>query len=289
MKNNQLQIVCVKWGKKYSHLYVNAIVDEVLAHTEMDVSFVCFTDDEQGISDKVSIRPFPDFGVPIESMTNRGGSLPKMSMLIEGELKTGVPTLYIDLDSSIMGDIATLVDCLKKKRALYFLQRHAIPHWRIRGLVRYIAPQRYYLGNTAVMAFYVEDWQKIAEQFMLDFPVYLSSRDTMDPIIRRLYDEGNERIISHAARDVSRVFPADIAIKFTQEYMAPFLWMALLKDRLPWVKRRRSRQPVISYQGDELKPIELIKARPGDLITYKHYKTRWSYDHISQYWKRLIG
>jgi hypothetical protein len=250
--------------------------------------FVCFTDDPRDISPRVDIRPFPDFGVPIATMTGRGGSLPKMAMFLRGQLKTGVPTLYIDLDSSVMGDIAPLVGCLRRAPGLYLLQRHAIPHWRWRPLMRLIAPRRYYLGNTAVMAFHVEDWHQIADRFLVDFPRYLQDPETLPKDIRRLYDEGNERLISHAAREVSRVFPPDVAVKFTQEYMAPFLWLARLKDRLPWIRARRARQPVISYQGEALKPVELISAKPGDLVRYKHYKTRWSYAHISQYWKKIL-
>jgi hypothetical protein len=85
------------------------------------------------------------------------------------------------------------------------------------------------------------------------------------------------------------VFPRDVAIKFTQEYMAPFLWLALLKDRLPWVQARRKRQAIVSYQGAALKPAELVSAKTGDLILYKEYKTRWSYDHLSAYWQRALG
>jgi len=288
MIETPIQIVFVKWGTKYGPEYVNGLVNGVLAHSSVPVDFVCFTDNSLGIDRRVDIRGFPDFGVPIETMTGRGGSLPKMSMFLRGQLKPGVPTIYIDLDSSVMGDIAALVTCLNHARGMYMLQRHAIPHWRFRGLVRLIAPQRYYLANTAVMAFYVEDWHQIADGFLADFPRYLAAPDTLPSEVARLYDEGNERLISHAARDVSRVFPRDVAIKFTQEYMAPFLWMALLKDRMPWVQARRARQAIISYQGEALKPAELVKAKQGDLILYKGYKSRWSYGHFTTYWKNIL-
>lgn len=287
--DSAIQIVFVKWGTKYSAAYVNALVEGVLAHASVPVDFVCFTDDAAGISDRVDIRPFPDFGVPVKTMTGRGGSLLKMSMFLKGQLRTGVPTLYIDLDSSVMGDVVKLADCLKRRRGMYMLQRHAIPHWRFRSLVRALSPDRYYLANTAVMAFYVEDWHGIADRFMRDFPRFLEAPETMDPVTRRLYAEGNERLISHATRAVSRVFPRDVAIKFTQEYMSPVLAFARIKDRLPWVQARRRRQAVISYQGESLKPKELVKAQPGDLIVYKRYRTRWAYDHISRYWRRALG
>ncbi|WP_226779763.1 hypothetical protein [Oceaniglobus trochenteri] len=284
-----IQIVFVKWGTKYGPEYVNGLVTNIRAGTKAALDFICFTDDATDISPDVDIRPFPDFGVPVTTMTSRGGSLLKMSMFLKGQLKTGVPTLYIDLDSSVIGDVVRLVDCLEQRRGMYMLQRHAIPHWRFRGLVKAVAPDRYYLANTAVMAFYVEDWHQIAERFMVDFPRYLEDPAAMDPATRRLYDEGNERIISQATRDASRVFPNDVAIKFTQEYMSPILAIAALKDRLPHVRARRERQVIVSYQGESLKPAELVHAEQGDLILYKYYKTRWAYPELSRYWRAVLG
>lgn len=279
----------VKWGTKFGPEYVNGLVEGVTAHASLPVTFICFTDNPEGIDPRVQTRPFPDLGVPATTMMQRGGSLLKMSMFLKGQLPAGVPTIYIDLDSSVSGDVARLVECLHRRRGLYMLQRHLVPYWRFSRLVLTIAPKRYYLGNTAVMAFYVEDWYGIADRFLEDFPRYLENPEQLPDHLRRLYDEGNEKIISHAARRVSRVFPRDVAVKFTQEYMAPLLWLAQLKDKLPWVRARRDRQVIISYQGEELKPKELVNARMGDVILYKHYKTRWNYPHLTRYWQAVLG
>ena len=287
--SNRIQMVFVKWGTKYGPEYVNGLVQATLAHTSVPVDFICFTDKAADIDPRVDVRPFPDFGVPVETMTGRGGSLLKMSMFLKGQLAAGVPTLYIDLDSSIMGDVARLVDCLKQRRGMYMLTRHAIPHWRFRGLVRRLMPSRYYLANTAVMAFFVEDWFGITDRFMVDFPKYLADPTSLSPETRRIYDEGNERLISHATQDVSRVFPADVAVKFTQEYMSHSLAIAELKNRLPGVRARRKRQVVISYQGEALKPQQLVSAEQGDLILYKRYKTRWAYPELTRYWRNVLG
>lgn len=222
-------------------------------------------------------------------MTSRGGSLLKMSMFVRGELKPGIPTLYIDLDSSIHGDVARLADCLAQTGGLYLLARHAIPHCRFRRLMRRVAPNRYYLGNTAIMAFDVADEYGIANRFLTDFLVYLSHPGTLPPRTKRLYDEGNARIISEAAHDVSRVFPKALAVKFTQEYMSPALILARLHDLMPWLRARRRHQVAVSYQGEALKPEKLVEAQPGDIIRYKHYRTRWSYDELSKYWKNVLG
>ncbi|WP_099824499.1 hypothetical protein [Oceaniglobus indicus] len=284
-----IQIVFLKWGTKYGPEYINGMVDTITRTATRPVRFLCFTEDATGMDERVEARMFPDFGVPVTSMTGRRGTLLKMAFFDRGQLDPDRPTVYIDLDSSVMGDIVPLVQCLERHRGLYLLKRHAIPHWRFRGLVRLVAPHRYYLGNTAVMAFYPGDWTQIADGFRKDFPKYLNDPESLDPATRRRYLEGNERIISHAAKDASRVFPTDVAVKFTQGFMSHFLWLARLRNRLPWVKARRSRVKVISYHGDKLKPANLVDVQPGELITYKSYKTIWDYPALSAYWRRVLG
>lgn len=283
-----LQVVFVKWGTKYSAAYVNALVAAVLQHCSRDVRFICFTDDPKGLNPDIDTRPFPDLGVPIPALTGRGGSLCKMSMFIDGQLEHGVETIYLDLDTAVFGDVARLADCLKAKRGLYLLQRHAVPYWRFRWLMRLIAPHRYYLGNTAIMAFYPEDWTFIARDFIRDYPHYEAQDGSLDVARTKIFKGGNEMVISEAAKEASRVFPRDVAIKFTQGYMAPWLWLARLKNRLPWVKAARKRLPVLTFHGKSLKPEELIQMEPGQIVHHKYHKTEWQYPEIRQYWEEML-
>lgn len=284
-----IQVVFVKWGTKYSAAYVNGLVEAVLKHTKSDIRFVCFTEDPNGLDPRIEARPFPDLSVPLEILTSRGGSLPKMSMFIEGELDPDMPTIYLDLDSAVMGDVKRLVAPLLKKRGLYLCQRHAVPYWRFRWLPLLFDKNRYYLGNTAIMSFFPGDWLSIGESFLRDFPKYQAGGQELSAFQNHLFKEGNEKIISSAARHVSRVYPRDTAIKFTQEYMSPFLWVARLKNHLPWVKARRARQAVLTFHGEALKPEHLAKKEVGELVSHKYHKTIWRYPEITRYWQDLLA
>jgi hypothetical protein len=50
-------IVCLKWGKKYSAKYVNILYESVKRNTTYPFEFICFTEDDTGLNDKISIRP----------------------------------------------------------------------------------------------------------------------------------------------------------------------------------------------------------------------------------------
>ncbi len=283
-----LQVVFVKWGTKYSAAYVNALVKAVLEHTAQDIRFVCFTDDDAGLDPRIDARPFPDLGVPVSALIRRGGSLARMSIFIDGQLEKGIEAIYLDLDTAVFGDIDRLADCLRRRRGLYLLQRHAVPYWRWRRLMRLIAPWRYYLGNTAIMAFYPEDWTFIARDFIRDYPHYHANDGALGAERFKLLRGGNEPTISEAAKDACRVFPRDVAIKFTQGYMAPWLWLARLRNRLPWVRAARKRLPVLTFHGAALKPEKLLRMEPGQIVTMKHHKTEWQYPEIRAYWERML-
>ena len=283
-----IQIVFIKWGTKFSSAYVNGVVAAVRARTDREVRFVCFTDDASGIDDGIEARPFPDLGVPFDWLIGRRGTLPKIGIFLEGALEPDLPTIYLDLDSAITGDVARMSDCLKAHRSLYLLQRHAVPHWRARGLVHALDADRYYLGNTAFMAFYPGDWHHVARTFMDEFPRWRADPAQFPAFKQRIYTEGNERIISYAARHNSRVFPRDVAVKFTQEYMAPSLALARARNAMPWVKARRARQVALTFHGDVLKPHRLAEMREGEVVRWKHHVTEWRYPEITAFWQDVL-
>lgn len=284
-----IQIVFVKWGTKYSTAYVNGLVEAIARHTKSPLRFVCLTEDVSGLDPRVRAVPFPDLGLPLKALTGRGGSLPKLGMFQKGVLQEGLPTLYIDLDTSILGDVQRMEACLERKRGLYILQRHWVPYWRFSRLVRRFAPERYYLGNTAIMAFYPEDWAFMAERFAQEYPRIHREHATVGKPMPKDYAGGNEYLISAWGGHDVRVFPRDVAIKFTQEYMAPLGVLAQINNHLPWVRARRARQVALTFHGEPLKPKYLALKTEGEPLRFKHHHTVWHYPEISAYWRPIIA
>ncbi len=56
-----MDVVCVKWGDKFSHEHVNRLYRMVCKNFHTDFRFVCHTDNPEGIHSDVHIIPLPDY------------------------------------------------------------------------------------------------------------------------------------------------------------------------------------------------------------------------------------
>lgn len=98
-----INIVCLKWGKKYGSEYVNRLFYAAQRHATRNYKFWCFTEDHQGIDAEISILPlrFPD---RLESWWN------KISLFDpDSGLPIGEKIFYIDLDTLIVNNIDHLL------------------------------------------------------------------------------------------------------------------------------------------------------------------------------------
>jgi hypothetical protein len=57
-----VNVLCIKWGKKYGAEYVNTLRSMVSRHLKRPHRFVCLTDDAQGIDSSVEVFPIPMVG-----------------------------------------------------------------------------------------------------------------------------------------------------------------------------------------------------------------------------------
>ena len=281
-----LQIVCVKWGSGYDARHVNGLFDAIKRHTQSQLRFVLVTDDGKGINDDVVIQPFPDLGVPFELLTKRS-CFGKLSIFAQGVLRPGVKTLLFDLDTAIFGDVAKLAACLEAKRAINMLPNHYVKHWRLRGLIKPVAPNAYYFANSSVIAFYPEDYHWIAEVFSRNYQGWKSGQIDRAGVPRSAL-KTDERFISYVTRDTLRVFPSVLAARFQDTYMTFAFWASALQDRIPAVRRRRTARVVLTFSGEGSKPARLAAIAKGDIVERGPWKTRWNYPELKSYWARLV-
>jgi hypothetical protein len=64
-KGNAMQVVnvlCIKWGKKYGPEYVNKLHSMVGRNLKRPFRFVCLTDDASGINPNIEVKPIPMVG-----------------------------------------------------------------------------------------------------------------------------------------------------------------------------------------------------------------------------------
>jgi hypothetical protein len=105
--STELTIVCVKWGKKYDHAYVNSLFAALQRNVpaERTWKLVCFTDDTAGIDEGVECYPFAQ-----ETAAWQGWWL-KAQIFAPHAAMTGW-VLYIDLDTVICDSLGFIFDLL---------------------------------------------------------------------------------------------------------------------------------------------------------------------------------
>lgn len=102
-----LNVICVKWGDKYSANHVNRLYRMVEKNLTIPFEFHCYTDDDTNIIPWINI-------IPIEEEYERWWN--KLYLFKKG-LFTG-PCLYLDLDVVIQKNIDSLLDHLTDKITL---------------------------------------------------------------------------------------------------------------------------------------------------------------------------
>lgn len=91
MKN----VVCMKWGTKFSVEYVNILASRVRKNLSGDVRFVCFTDDARGLSSLVEPLALPEMS-GLDGRPERGWR--KLTLFQEKLADLEGDALFLDLD-----------------------------------------------------------------------------------------------------------------------------------------------------------------------------------------------
>ena len=94
-----MNIICLKWGDKFSHEHVNRLYRMVCKNFHGDFNFICHTENANGIDRNVIIQPLPDY-----DLENWWWKLTLF------QYPTKVPTLFFDLDVVIQNDITHMKD-----------------------------------------------------------------------------------------------------------------------------------------------------------------------------------
>jgi hypothetical protein len=100
-------VVCMKWGTRYSVDYVNRLSSMLHRNTARPLRFVCFTDDPNGVEERVETAPLPPIDIParVQWLPWRKLSLWQYPLLdLEGDV------LFTDLDVVITGAIDDFFD-----------------------------------------------------------------------------------------------------------------------------------------------------------------------------------
>jgi len=107
-EKNMIEIVCLKWGNKYSAEYVNKLYASVERNSTVPFRFHCFTDDETEVRSEVIVHNLP--------YTNLQTWWNKLYLFSELDaFPIGSQIFYVDLDTVIVDNIDMLLLYKPKK------------------------------------------------------------------------------------------------------------------------------------------------------------------------------
>lgn len=277
-----IQIVLVKWGRKYGPNYIKGLVRAIKRQTTRELRVVCITDDPTGLSDDIIIQPFPDLGIPLDEMSTVGGCLPKLSIFADGILRPGLKTIYLDIDTGVFGDFAELVDLLDRHPTFHALPNHFVPHWRTPWL-SWMTPEGCFYINSSIMIFYPENHTDIFTDFMREFHLNYRHRHQRDTTPLPL--RSDERFISQHEKGKLRALPMSLAGSFKNLFMGPLDSFA---TTFPFLMKQRGRV-ALTFHSATLKPEKMMNFKTGQDIRAGKHRTIWKYPEFAGYWSDILS
>ena len=108
-----VNVLCIKWGKKYGPEYVNRLHNMVRRHLHRPFRFVCLTDDAQGIDPGIEVEPIPPIG--FDEFDQRkpwtfGHGWLKLTSFAKPLYDLEGRTLFLDLDIVIVDSLDPFFD-----------------------------------------------------------------------------------------------------------------------------------------------------------------------------------
>lgn len=282
-----IQIVIVKWGTLYDHRHINGMIDAIRSNTKVPLRIVAITDEPAGLYDDIIVQSFPDLGLPFHKLTQRS-CFGKLAMFSRGILEPDLPTLFFDLDTAVLGDVSKLVACMEQKPGIYLTSSQFFQFWKLRPLLRFIAPSSFYRANSSVVAFYPRDYYFIADEFRKNIARWLD-RSPQNGSPPKLALGSDDKFISFVARDSLRVFPWSIAARFQDTYFGFSPWMSDAIGRLPLVKRTRKTRVALTFMGEFAKPEKIDSYENGDIIRLGALVSRWKFPELKTYWHAILN
>ena len=155
MSSEKVNILCLKWGKLYGPEYVNRLYAGVKKNLSRPFRFVCVTDNPEGLVEGVDAVGFPS---PPPSWKHSWPNIfVKLMVFKNGFADLSGPTLFLDIDQVITGDLGCFFDFEPGK---FCIIRNWI-EWRkrlFRGLPK--------IGNSSCFRFEAGKMNHVYEKFL---------------------------------------------------------------------------------------------------------------------------
>lgn len=249
-------ILTMKWGTLYSAEYVNVLYNAAKANMDGDFTFVCLTEDAQGIDPGVVTLPIPEIGLPQSAW--KAGAWPKLTVFSSDLNGLKGRALFIDLDTVISGDLSEMFDfpgafvCLDSRP------------WRYNS-----GPAR---TGTGIFAFDIGEISSVVDHFVSKMDEMLSGYDNEQDFL-------HGEFATLGFGDI-QYWPTDWLQSFKYHLRRPLVVDRILHPKAPTAK-------ILCFHGLP-RPIDLIDPPSGNWDKFPHYgrgQVPWMVD----YWTRFGG
>lgn len=248
--SERVNIIVLKWGDRYGVHYVNNLYHGVRKHLHRPFRFVCVTDDPTGLAPDIDPHPIPENpGIP-----DWPNVFLKLLVTADGFADLRGPTMFMDIDIAITGDIDCFFD--------YKPGRNVIIHnWieRRKTLFRK-APA---IGNSSVFRFEAGQSQYIYDTFLQE----------MDDAIDRSKYCTEQAFLTYAMRE-RYWWPDAWVSSFKRHCMRMFPFNLFLPPTLPGETR------ILVFHGRP-DPDQAIQGYRGKRVHHHSLPAPW----IGEYWQ----
>lgn len=265
------------WGNKYPIKLINHLMAQIERYAPTAPRFVLICDQPKpGLYAGAITRDFPPFF--LNPAFKKGGCQAKLAMFEKGVLPDDLPSIYIDLDTIVLGDISIALKLMDSQQTVAMLPSAIIPFGLIgRAIWKLTNKKNYARGNSSMVVFHPAKCHYVAESFRA---LYARHPDLgFRPMV------ADERFISWVAQAHMKKLPKTLIVKFTGEFMFPWRWWLYVKTQLPWVCTRRANLSAITLNGPLIKPEMLLSLTLGEIVVdNKSRQLVWSPSALGNYY-----
>jgi hypothetical protein len=203
-----VNVVTLKWGTRYGVEYVNKLFAAVSRNLSLPFRFVCFTDDDKGLTEGILPFPIPEINIDPPALYTGWRKL----CLFQKNLPIEGPCLFLDLDILITGNLDDFFRFEPDKIPI-------IRDWVT--LRRKLFPKGPPVGNSSVFRFVANKCTFVYEQFLRERDWALSNF------------QPPQTYLTHCIRPQMVFWPKHWAISFKEHCRPVFPLNYLVEARQP--------------------------------------------------------
>ena len=245
----KINIICMKWGNKFSPDYVNKLFNMVQRNLSIEHDFICFTDDKEGLQKGIIIKKLEK--LPIGQRYYDDGCWPKLLMFKKNFGNLSGVILFLDLDTVIISDIAPMINFIQQNREkVVMLQERKDKHM---------------LGvhNSAFVGFIASKWDSIFDEYINNYYIAHSKYRT------------EQAYLSHQLGENVILWPQNWCISF-KRHLVPKGMMTWFKE----VPEPNAEIKMVAFHGHPM-PHEAVEGK----WKTKPWKMLKPVIWLKKYWK----